>query len=608
MRYADHREYSFQTEKEIIILSKHRRKNREEKTLTRLLEFCRPYIGQIIAALIFAIIYVGLNLVAPILVGYAIDYAVGVGKVDFVSVGLLLLGVGVSAVCSGVFQWLMNMCTNTVVYFTVRDIRRLIYKKWSTVPLSVIDRTPHGDLISRMINDADSVGDGLMQGITQLFSGIVMIICTLVFMMYISVTIAIAVVIITPLSMFVAAFITKISRKQFMKQSEVQGEISSYIDEYIGQQKLVKSFGYEERSMRSFEEINERLRICGQKSQWYSSLANPSTRFVNNLVTSAVTILGSLSVIGGTMTVGSIATFITYANQYTKPFNEVTGVIPQIQAAMAGARRIFEFLDSEDMSEDPENSEENRNLSGNIDIDHVNFSYVPTKKLITDFNLHVSSGQRIAIVGPTGCGKTTLINLLMRFYDINSGSIKIDGKSIYQMSRHDLRSNYGMVLQESWLYNASIRDNIAYGRPDADIEDVIAAAKKAHIHNFIQRLPDGYDTIVTEDGTNLSQGQRQLICIARVMLCDPPMLILDEATSSIDTRTELRVQKAFAEMMKGRTSFIVAHRLSTIKEADVILVMKDGNIIEQGDHNSLMKAGGFYSNLYNSQFAVAQEG
>ena len=315
-----------------------------------------------------------------------------------------------------------------------------------------------------------------------------------------------------------------------MKQSEVQGEISSYIDEYIGQQKLVKSFGYEEKSMRSFEEINERLRICGQKSQWYSSLANPSTRFVNTLVTSAVTILGSLSVIGGTMTVGSIATFITYANQYTKPFNEVTGVIPQIQAAMAGARRIFEFLDSENMSEDPENSEENRNLSGNIDIDHVNFSYVPTKKLITDFNLHVGSGQRIAIVGPTGCGKTTLINLLMRFYDINSGSIKIDGKSIYQMSRHDLRSNYGMVLQESWLYNASIRDNIAYGRPDADIEDVIAAAKKAHIHNFIQRLPDGYDTIVTEDGTNLSQGQRQLICIARIMLMDPPMLILDEAT------------------------------------------------------------------------------
>lgn len=576
-----------------------------EKTLTRLLRFCRPYIGQIAAALVFAVIYVGLNLSAPILVGYAIDNAVGEGNVDFAAVGSLLLGVGAAAVCSGVFQWLMNMCTNSVVYFTVRDIRRLIYKKWSSVPLSVIDTTPHGDLISRMVNDADSVGDGLMQGITQLFSGIVMIICTLAFMMFINVYIALAVVIITPLSMFVAAFITKISRKQFIRQSELQGEISSYIDEYIGQQKLVKSFGYETISIEKFAEINERLRVCGQKSQWYSSLANPSTRFVNSLVTSAVTILGSLSVIGGTMTVGSIATFITYANQYTKPFNEVTGVIPQIQAALAGARRIFEFLDSEDMVEDAEDSNENRKLKGNIDIENVSFSYTPKKKLITDFTLHVKSGQRIAIVGPTGCGKTTLINLLMRFYDVNSGSIKIDGKSIYEMSRNDLRSNYGMVLQDSWLYNASVRDNIAYGRPNASIEEVKAAAKKAHIHHFIERLPKGYDTLITEEGANLSQGQRQLICIARVMLCDPSMLILDEATSSIDTRTEIRVQKAFAEMMKGRTSFVVAHRLSTIKESDIILVMKDGNIIEQGSHDELMQKGGFYSELYQSQFAKA---
>ena len=585
-------------------MKKLKRKPIEEKTLPRLLKYCRPYMGQIAAALIFAVIYVGLNLIAPVLVGYAIDNAIGLGKVDFAAVGSLLLGVGVAAVCSGVFQWLMNMCTNTVVYFTVRDLRRLIYIKWSTVPLSVIDRTPHGDLISRMINDADSVGDGLMQGITQLFSGIVMIVCTLVFMMYISVTIAIAVVIITPLSMFVAAFITKISRKQFLKQSQLQGEISSYVDEYIGQQKLVKAFVYEERSYEDFAEINERLRVCGQKSQWYSSLANPSTRFVNSLVTSAVTILGSLSVLGGSMSVGSIATFITYANQYTKPFNEVTGVIPQIQAAMAGAKRIFEFLDSEDMSEEPESCEENRHLKGNIDIENVSFSYTPAKKLITNFNLHVKAGQRIAIVGPTGCGKTTLINLLMRFYDVNSGTVKIDGKSIYDMSRNDLRSNYGMVLQESWLYNASVRDNIAYGRPDADIDEVKAAARKAHIHHFIERLPDGYDTIITEEGSNLSQGQRQLICIARVMLCNPPMLILDEATSSIDTRTELRVQRAFTEMMKGRTSFVVAHRLSTIKEADIILVMKDGNIIEQGDHLSLMKSRGFYYKLYNSQFAA----
>ncbi len=584
-------------------MKKSKRKKIEENTLLRLLRFCKPYIGQIIAALIFAVFYVALNLTAPILVGYAIDNAVSPGQVDFAAVGSLLLGTAAAAVCSGVFQWLMNMCTNSVVYFTVRDIRRLIYHKWSSVPLSVIDTTPHGDLISRMVNDADSVGDGLMQGITQLFSGIVMIVCTLGFMLFINAYIALAVVIITPLSMFVAAFITSISRRQFIRQSEIQGEISSYIDEYVGQQKLVKSFSYEQNSIENFAEINERLRVCGQKSQWYSSLANPSTRFVNSLVTSAVTILGSLSVIGGTMTVGSIATFITYANQYTKPFNEVTGVIPQIQAAMAGAGRIFEFLDSEDMSKEPDYNEENRCFKGNIDIENVFFSYTPQKKLITDFTLHVKAGQRIAIVGPTGCGKTTLINLLMRFYDINSGSIRIDGKSIYDMSRSDLRSNYGMVLQDSWLYNASVRDNIAYGKPHASLEEVRAVAKKAYIHHFIERLPQGYDTVITEEGANLSQGQRQLICIARVMLCNPPMLILDEATSSIDTRTEIRVQKAFAEMMKGRTSFIVAHRLSTIKEADIILVMKDGNIIEQGSHEELMGYGGFYSQLYNSQFS-----
>ncbi len=584
-------------------MKKSKRKKIEENTLLRLLRFCKPYIGQIIAALIFAVFYVALNLTVPILVGYAIDNAVSPGQVDFAAVGSLLLGTAAAAVCSGVFQWLMNMCTNSVVYFTVRDIRRLIYHKWNSVPLSVIDTTPHGDLISRMVNDADSVGDGLMQGITQLFSGIVMIVCTLGFMLFINAYIALAVVIITPLSMFVAAFITSISRRQFIRQSEIQGEISSYIDEYVGQQKLVKSFSYEQNSIENFAEINERLRVCGQKSQWYSSLANPSTRFVNSLVTSAVTILGSLSVIGGTMTVGSIATFITYANQYTKPFNEVTGVIPQIQAAMAGAGRIFEFLDSEDMSKEPDYNEENRCFKGNIDIENVFFSYTPQKKLITDFTLHVKAGQRIAIVGPTGCGKTTLINLLMRFYDINSGSIRIDGKSIYDMSRSDLRSNYGMVLQDSWLYNASVRDNIAYGKPHASLEEVRAAAKKAYIHHFIERLPQGYDTVITEEGTNLSQGQRQLICIARVMLCNPPMLILDEATSSIDTRTEIRVQKAFAEMMKGRTSFIVAHRLSTIKEADIILVMKDGNIIEQGSHEELMGYGGFYSQLYNSQFS-----
>ena len=467
----------------------------------------------------------------------------------------------------------------------------------------MIDGHPHGDLISRIINDTESIGDGLLQGLTQLFSGAVMIVCTLAFMIMMNYVIALVVVIITPLSMFVAAFITRLSQKQFRRQSATQGELSSYIEEYVGQQKLVKAFGYEEQSQRGFEEINERLRVCGQKSQFYSSLANPSTRFVNGLVTTAVCISGALSVINGGLTVGQIAAFITYANQYTKPFNEVTGVIPQLQSALAGADRVFDILDSEDQLPDPEKPAELTAHRGRIDIDRISFSYSPDKPLITDFELHVPSGSKIAIVGPTGCGKTTFINLLMRFYDVTGGDIKIDGTSIYDMKRDDLRSLFGMVLQESWLYNATIRDNIAYGKPDAGIDEVKAAAKKAFISRFIERLPQGYDTMITEEGSNLSQGQRQLMCIARVMLCDPPMLILDEATSSIDTRTELKIQEAFNRMMKGRTSFIVAHRLSTIKNADVILVMKDGHIIEQGSHTELMAKNGFYTQLYNSQFA-----
>ena len=471
------------------------------------------------------------------------------------------------------------------------------------MPLKYIDSHPHGDLISRIINDTDAVGDGLLQGITQLFSGIIMIVCTLAFMIAMNFFIAIVVVIITPLSMFVAAFITRLSQKQFKLQSETQGEISAYINEYVGQQKLVKAFGYEDEAQESFDEINQRLYVCGKKSQFYSSLANPSTRFVNGIVTTAVCVTGAVSVINGSLTVGQISAFITYANQYTKPFNEVTGVIPQLQTALAGAERVFTLLDENDQIPDPENAPDCLPCKGRIDIDHVDFSYSPDKKLITNFDLHVAPGSKVAIVGPTGCGKTTLINLLMRFYDADKGDIRIDGTSIYNMKRDTLRSMYGMVLQESWLYNATVRENIAYGKPDASLDEIKAAAKSAFIDHFIERMPDGYDTMITEDGSNLSQGQKQLMCIARVMLCDPPMLILDEATSSIDTRTEIRIQKAFNNMMKGRTSFIVAHRLSTIKEADTILVMKDGNVIEQGSHSQLMSRNGFYTNLYNSQFA-----
>ncbi len=575
----------------------------QKNTVKRILKYASPYKRQLIFAMMFAILYVVLTLTAPVLIGYAIDNVVSQGNVDFEAAAFLLMMTAVTVCACAVFQWLMGLFINTVGYFTVRDIRSEIFRKFNSVPLKMIDSHPHGDLISRIINDTDNIGDGLLQGITQLFSGAVMIICTLVFMIVLNFYIALVVVIITPLSMFVAAFITRLSQKQFREQSSTQGELSSYIEEYIGQQKLVKAFGYEEQSQNGFEEINERLRVCGQKSQFYSSLANPSTRFVNSLVTTAVCITGAVSVIQGGLTVGQIAAFITYANQYTKPFNEVTGVIPQLQSALAGADRVFGVLDSENQTPDPEKTEKTVECRGRIDIDRISFSYSPEKPLITDFDLHVRSGSKIAIVGPTGCGKTTFINLLMRFYDVTDGDIRIDGKSIYNMKRDELRSLYGMVLQESWLYNASVRDNIAYGKPDADIKEVKAAAKKAFIDRFIERMPQGYDTIITEEGANLSQGQRQLMCIARVMLCDPPMLILDEATSSIDTRTELKIQEAFNNMMKGRTSFIVAHRLSTIKNADVILVMKDGHIIEQGSHNELMAKNGFYTNLYNSQFA-----
>lgn len=578
-------------------------KSSRKGTVKRILKYAYPYRKSMILAMVFALFYVVLNLTAPVLIGLAIDRAIGKGSVDFSAIAQLLLMTAVTVLAGSVFQWLMGLCINTVSYCTVRDLRRDVFKKFNSVPLRYIDSHPHGDLISRIINDADCVGDGLLQGITQLFTGIIMIVCTLAFMLVLNVWIALVVVIITPLSMFVAAFITRLSQKQFKVQSETQGELSAYINEYVGQQKLVKAFGYEDEVQERFEEINGRLYVCGKKSQFYSSLANPSTRFVNGIVTTAVCITGAISVINNTLTVGQISAFITYANQYTKPFNEVTGVIPQLQSALAGAERVFALLDEPDQQADPENPAVITDCKGRIDIENVSFSYIPEKKLIEDFELHVEPGSRIAIVGPTGCGKTTLINLLMRFYDVDKGNISIDGNSIYQMKRDNVRSLYGMVLQESWLYNATVFENIAYGKPDATLDEVKKAAGSAFIDHFIERMPEGYNTVITEDGANLSQGQRQLMCIARVMLCDPPMLILDEATSSIDTRTELKIQEAFNNMMKGRTSFIVAHRLSTIKEADVILVMKDGNIIEQGDHNKLMAMGGFYHQLYNSQFA-----
>ena len=576
---------------------------KKSKTIKRILFYVSPYKSKLIMAIIFATLYVLLNLTAPIFIGFAIDNAIAKGRVDFVEIGNLLLIVGVTVLMCAFFQWLMNLCINTVSYFTVRDMRRDIFKKFNTVPLKYIDSHPHGDLISRMINDTDNVGDGLMQGITQFFSGLVMVLSTLCFMLVINVYIAVVVVLITPLSMFVAAFISRLSQKMFREQSKTQGEISAYIEEYVGQQKTVRAFGYEQQSQEQFREINERLRVCGEKSQFYSSFANPSTRFVNGIVTAAVCVVGAISAINGGMSIGSISVFLTYANQYTKPFNEITGVIPQLQSALAGAERIFNLLDEQNQKPDKKDAVILNGCKGKVDIENVNFSYSPDKKLITNFNLHVKPGQRVAIVGPTGCGKTTIINLLMRFYDVNNGNIYIDNTDIYDIKRKSLRSLYGMVLQESWLYNATVRDNIAYGKPDATLEEVKAAAKKAFIDNFIERLPNGYDTIVTEEGTNFSQGQRQLICIARVMLCDPPILILDEATSSIDTRTEMKIQEAFDNMMRGRTSFIVAHRLSTIKKADIILVMKDGNIIEQGNHDSLIQKKGFYYRLYNSQFA-----
>lgn len=577
--------------------------NRSDPILGRLLKFTKPYLGYFVCSLISAVVSVSFTLYAPILIGNAVDLIVAPGRVDFHGLVPILGKLALVVLGAAIFQWCMTFCTNLITYKTVRDLRVAVFNRLERVPLKYIDSHSHGDLISRIVNDVDSVSDGLLQGFSQLFTGIITILATLGFMVLIHPTISLVVVFITPLSLFVASFIAKKSFQSFRKQSSVRGELSGYVEEMVGNQKIVKAFSYENRAQQEFEEINQRLYESGVKSQFFSSLTNPSTRFVNGVVYAAVGIIGALTVIRGGLTVGQLSSFLTYANQYTKPFNEISGVVTELQTAMASARRIFAVLDEKEEPQDLPNLTNLNTCSGKVQIEQVSFSYSSDRKLIDNLNVSANPGQRIAIVGPTGCGKTTIINLLMRFYDVNSGEIKVDNVPIRQMSRSGLRSLYGMVLQESWMFRGTVRDNIAYGKPDATDDEIIAAAKSAHAHSFIKRLPQGYDTIISEDGGNISQGQKQLLCIARVMLTKPPMLILDEATSSIDTRTELKIQDAFAKMMEGRTSFIVAHRLSTIREADLILVMKDGNIIEQGTHQELLAQNGFYSNLYNSQFA-----
>lgn len=575
----------------------------KKSVVRRVLKYIKPYKGLLALAILSAIISVSLTLYIPVLTGNAIDNIIDKGNVNFENVLQIIIYIAVGVAGVAIFQWTMTYFTNVISYKTVRDLRRDVFCKFNDVPLSYIDTHSHGDLISRVINDVDAVGDGLSQMFLQLFSGVVTILGTMVFMFMIDWRIAFAVIILTPLSLFVAAFIGKMTHNRFARQQQLQGDISSYFEEYVGNQRIVKAFSYEDRAFENFEKYNQELYTVGFKAQFAGALANPSTRFVNAMVYAAVGIFGAITAISGTLSVGQLSCFLTYANQYTKPFNEVTGVLTQLQTAIAAAGRVFDVLDAEDEPEDKPESVKIENCKGNVKIENVNFSYVKDKPLITDFSLDVKSGSHIAIVGPTGCGKTTFINLLMRFYDIDSGKISIDGVDIKDMERDELRKLYGMVLQDSWLFCGTIMENLKYGNPNATDEQVIEAAKAAYAHSFIRKMPDGYDTMISEGGGNLSQGQKQLLCIARAMLSNPTMLILDEATSSIDTLTEIRVQKAFAKIMQGRTSFVVAHRLSTIKESDAILVMRDGNIIEQGTHEELLAKGGFYKKLYESQFA-----
>ena len=575
-------------------------------TAGKVLRYLRHYRLLFALSLLLAIVVTALTLYLPILTGDAIDLIIAPGQVDFEALSpLLLRGVIIIAI-TALCQWLMNICNNRITFGVVRRLRRDAFVRIQSLPLSYLDRRPVGDTVSRVIADADQVTEGLLMGFSQFFTGILTILGTLCFMLTLNLPMTVWVVVATPLSLFVASFIARKTHHLFKKQSEIRAEQTSLVDEMIGSHKVVVAFAHEDEALRDFEEINTRLENTSRKAVFFSSLVNPSTRFVNNLVYAGVALIGALICLSPTggmaLTVGGLSAFLTYAGQYTKPFNEISGVVTELQNAMACAARLFELIEAETETPDSPDATVLSDVEGSVALTDVAFSYTPDKELIRDLNLTLKSGQRVAIVGPTGCGKTTVINLLMRFYDVNEGSIAVDGHDIRTVTRHSLRESYGMVLQETWLSAGTVRDNIAFGRPDATDEEVTAAARAAHAHGFIKRLPEGYNTVIGEDGGSLSQGQKQLLCIARLFLCLPPMLILDEATSSIDTRTELKIQNAFATLMKGRTSFIVAHRLSTIKEADVILVMKDGHIIEQGDHRTLLEKGGFYADLYNSQF------
>lgn len=577
---------------------------KHKSTLKRILDYIGHYKWFVLLSLFLAAVTVATTLYAPILVGQGVDLILGPGNVDFAGLYQILKKIVVVIAMTAFTQWLMNHINNKITYQVVKDIRTKAFNHLEILPLKYVDTHQYGDVISRIIADIDQFSEGLLMGFTQLFTGVLTILGTLGFMLIVNPLITVVVVLVTPLSLFVASYIAKKTYIMFQQQSQTRGELTSLVDEMVGSQKVVQAFGYERQAQERFEAINERLRRCSLKAIFFSSITNPATRFVNSMVYASVGVTGAYAAIRGILSVGQLTIFLSYANQYTKPFNEISGVVTELQNALACAARVFALIDERPIPKEDSDAVTLKRADGNVELTDVSFSYSSDMTLIENLNLDVKQGQRVAIVGPTGCGKTTVINLLMRFYDVDGGSIKVSGHDIRSVTRESLRANYGMVLQETWLKSGTIRENISYGKPDASEAEIIKAAKEAHAHSFIKRMPQGYDTVISEDGGNLSQGQKQLLCIARVMLCLPPMLILDEATSSIDTRTEIRIQKAFASMMQGRTSFIVAHRLSTIKEADVILVMKDGHIIEQGTHEDLLKKEGFYANLYNSQFAI----
>lgn len=577
---------------------------KQKSTVKRILDYIGAYKWLVLLSLVLAAVTVAATLYVPILIGRGVDLILGPGQVDFAGLLSILKQIVAIVILTALTQWLMNHINNQITYRVVQDIRVRAFNHMQTLPLSYLDSRQSGSIISRIIADIDQFSEGLLMGFTQLFTGVLTIAGTLGFMLSVNPLITLVVVVVTPLSLCVASYIAKKTFAMFKLQSETRGELTSLVDEMVGNEKVVQAFGYEDDAQARFEEINERLKSCSLRAIFFSSITNPATRFVNSMVYASVGVAGAFAAIQGFLTVGQLSIFLSYANQYTKPFNEISGVVTELQNALACAARVFELIDEPSFPAEDKDAVDLKEADGRVSLDHVAFSYVPEVPFIENLDLDVKPGQRIAIVGPTGCGKTTIINLLMRFYDVNGGSIQVSGTDIRRLTRKSLRTSFGMVLQETWLKSGTIRENIAYGKPDATEEEIVKAAKEAHADSFIRRMPQGYDTVISEDGGNLSQGQKQLLCIARVMLCLPPMLILDEATSSIDTRTEIRIQKAFAKMMEGRTSFIVAHRLSTIKEADVILVMKDGRIVEQGTHEALLEKQGFYANLYNSQFAV----